>query len=155
MNPLSQILDSQPETVNTKVEWSVRAKHALDELGITSLTQLARMSGRQLESGRNIGATTLREFAAGLVQNHIRPQWIMEIKPQFLDRASSQPDEERFIEIAGPYNPSERWMLELAIAQLNTVEWCVRVDIGLQNQVQHYLYRAKAGFKQTQPEEEI
>ena len=149
--------NAKPNTarpIDANWEWSVRAKHALEELGVTTLAQLAGMDGRKLQAGRNIGAATLREIAAALVHNSIRPRWIADVKPQFLDLATSQPDESKFVEIAGPYGPGERWMLELAIAQLGTIEWCVRLDISITNSVQHFLYRAKAGYKQTQPEEE-
>lgn len=142
MNRLNKI----PDVQLSEIELSVRAANCLADLGLLTVGQLARSDGRTLESGRNVGATTLREFIRGCTQQLMVPGWVRSTDVR-LNPLSEAPT--GFRRLAGPYLAGERWMLELAIAQLGDVPWeVVREDGGLM------LYRSTNGFREVAEEGE-
>lgn len=127
-----------PLTLNT-FEWSQRAQNCLGHAGIKTLRQLAMMDGPTLRAGRAIGIATLREFVRGCLSQLVVPKWVKEIAMNF--SATATMDETKMVRIAGPYAEEERWMLEMAIAQLGSVPWCVLIEDG-----GYVLCRASAGY---------
>lgn len=129
----------------SEFEFSQRASNCLTLMNITTLEQLANADGKTLESGKNVGTKTLREFVRACVSCAVVPQWLNDVRlvltPVYMEPAD-------FVPLAGPYALTERWQLELAIAQLGNVPWVVLLDdSGLT------LCRERKGYKEVGPEE--
>ncbi len=131
------------DTPVTAVEWSKRASNCIIEMGIKTLGQIAACSGLELLGRRNVGVNVLREMAQVCVSHNISPNFVKDC----VLRLDLSPVPDGFKRLAGPYTSLERWMLEMAIAQLGEVPWHVAQELdGM------VLYRSNSGWKDVEEE---
>ncbi len=102
-------------------EFSTRAANCLAEAGITEWHQLVNLSCADIAGKRHAGPKTVRELIAACVRNHYHPAALHGVIT-----LGFQPVKPGTVVLA-KFGPSERWMMEAAVALLNC-EWGVEVN---------------------------
>lgn len=133
-----------PDTNLNNVELSARARRVLRENGFKTVGQLAMPERLQLD-GASDGL--MREFAAVCVRYLFTPNWLKTMTIPARGHVLAE-FALKFAPLSGPYTLNERWMLELAVAQLGpSIEWGIYFDGSAQ-----WLLRSRAGYKEVEEE---
>lgn len=154
MNRISKLLAGADTEVDIlpfldQIEWSTRAKNLMINIGVTKMQQLVDADMHALLNARHAGLVTFRELIEGCVSLGLRPRWLRDIAPRLQLHAMMCVPSEQFVKLAGPYGDNERWMLEIAMANLRHIPHVVVTEND-----GYWLYRDKNGVVEVQPENE-
>lgn len=127
----------------------------LDQAGVESFEQLARLAPEQINQMHYCGDGSKREMIAACVRVlHYMPDWVREICIRAsnhieLDSAPIHLEQGNLTLLAGPYSRAESPMLESAIANLYGMRWLI-----CDTPSGKWLYRDSVGYKEVEAEKE-
>lgn len=141
MNTLRTFIATPPPP--DSIDWldlSVRGRNVLMTAGLSTIPQLLAAPGNLIMMMRNSGEVTWKEITRALLQKFYKPQWLQEVTSRYHYAEVERLTEEEAAKLktqgwncitSGYKSPSEYWMLERAIADLE------------RGGIEHRLYRVE------------